>query len=122
MELKNKNSTLFQIYELYKVEDNKILLKRKCENFCTLCNRSHESDNGYLEIDENTNVYFHCRRNKLNRNYWVPMLICLRIVKINNWILNKQIFRVRILLSTCPPTINNKHKELRTIATHNFRK
>jgi len=55
---------LFQIYEINKIINNLILLKRKVVGYCNICARIHEYENGYLILSNNGIVTFSCRRNK----------------------------------------------------------
>ena len=47
----------------HKVERNRILLKRKRESYCNVCERIHENQNSYLFITNRNDVWLNCLRN-----------------------------------------------------------
>lgn len=47
----------------HKIHGNKILLFRTQPGFCPTCQRVHESENPYLRVDNDSTVYWMCRRN-----------------------------------------------------------
>lgn len=57
----------YNIKNIYKIRsdimiNNKINLTRIIPSHCSICNRTHESENGYCQIDKN-NIIFYCGRN-----------------------------------------------------------
>lgn len=50
-------------FEILDVKGRLVPLKRKAPSFCILCQRTHENENPYLTIsNDSTKIYIHCRR------------------------------------------------------------
>ena len=54
-------------YKIDTVKGSLIILRRCCSSLCKVCDRVHDSQNPYLAISHNRNVYFDCRRNAHNK-------------------------------------------------------
>lgn len=65
-----KNSLISGIYRIKKniLINNKINLLRLKPDFCKMCKRLHENENGYI-LHKSNNLYFHCGRNTSNGKY-----------------------------------------------------
>lgn len=61
-----------EYFEPQEIIGRMIPLKRKKKSYCKLCDRVHENENPFLTIDEDSNIYFHCRRTKGKELIWIP--------------------------------------------------
>ena len=55
-----KDSSNFEILGL---KGTLISLKRRCPSYCEVCQRRHDSENPFLFLSFDNNLYFNCRRN-----------------------------------------------------------
>jgi len=67
--IQKTDQALFQIYKIDRVIGPLIILKRLRPAHCSLCNRTHESENAFLRVSVTGRVYFYCRRNAERNKY-----------------------------------------------------
>lgn len=56
---KFKDSSSFDVMDL---KGTLIPLRRRCPSYCDVCCRTHDTENGYLYLTFNNDLYFNCRR------------------------------------------------------------
>lgn len=57
---KFKDSSSFDVMD---IKGTLIPLRRRCASYCDVCCRTHDTENGYLYLTFNNDLYFNCRRN-----------------------------------------------------------
>ena len=72
-------------FSIEEIKGGLIVLKRLRPTYCKLCNREHESDNPFLIVRKNGEVYFHCRSAIAERNsYKICNIDGVKITPLGN--------------------------------------
>ncbi len=70
-------------YKFQKVQKSLIVLKRIKPSKCQICQRIHDHENPYLVVNNDNNVYYHCRRAPMNSKWLIGNLKVNKVEKSN---------------------------------------